>query len=414
MLDVNIDTNHIWHPYSKIPSTISNYHCSGAYGVKITLNGVEVIDGMSSWWAAIFGYNNPILNNAIKNQVDNFSHVMFGGITHQGAIDLTKKLIEILPQAKNEKKLDKVFFSDSGSVALEVAMKMALQYWHNQSKNKSKFITISGGYHGDTFGAMSVGDEDGMHSAFSKNTMQNIFTLQPTLQNSELALQDLREKLQHHPDIAAMILEPIVQGAGGMNFYSPVYLQGVRKLCDEFDILLIADEIATGFGRTGKLFACNYAEIVPDIICIGKALTAGYLSLGATITNTKISNAVGTLMHGPTFMANPLAISVANASIDMLLSTNWQENIKRIETILTKQLLPLANYEKVAHTRVLGAIGVIEFKEHIDMAKVQKTLIDNGVWLRPFGKLLYTMPPFIVSDDELMAITSAMQKICEM
>jgi adenosylmethionine-8-amino-7-oxononanoate aminotransferase len=401
-----IDKNFIWHPYNKINSELKNYHCTSANGVYITLDGKKVIDGMSSWWAVIHGYNNPILNDAIKSQVDDFSHIMFGGITHDPAIKLTEKLLEILP-----KPLNKVFYSDSGSVAVEVAMKMALQYQHKIGKNKTKFIAINGGYHGDTFATMSVCSPDGMHSAFAKNIMQNIFAKQPTLQNSEIALQDLREKLQQNNDIAAMILEPIVQNAGGMNFYSPLYLKGVSDLCDEFEILLIADEIATGFGRTGELFACDYAEITPDILCIGKALTGGYLSLGATITTQKIADRIGVLMHGPTFMANPLATSVAAASIDLLLKDDWQENIKRIEKVLTEQLLQLVEFESVADTRVLGAIGVIEFKDDLDIKITQEILIKNGVWLRPFGKLLYTMPPFITTDDELFTITNAIKKI---
>lgn len=404
---MNIDNNHIWHPYAKINSG-KNYHASHAKGVYITLDSKPVIDGMSSWWAVIHGYNNPVLNNAIKSQVDDFSHIMFGGITHDSAINLTKKLIQILPKG-----LDKVFFSDSGSIAIEVAMKMALQYFHNYGEDKAKFITIDGGYHGDSFGAMSVCSQDGMHSAFAKNITQNIFAMRPTLTNTFDALNDLRQKLTQNSDIAAMILEPIVQGAGGMNFYSPLYLIGVRKLCNEFNILLIFDEIATGFGRTGKLFACEYANIIPDIICIGKALTGGYMSLAATITTQKISTQIGTFMHGPTFMANPLACSVASASIDLLLNQNWQENTHRIESVLTEELLPLIKFDCVADTRVLGGIGVVEFKENIDIKKAQEILIQNGVWLRPFGKLLYTIPPFVITDVELIIIVKAIIEVCK-
>jgi adenosylmethionine-8-amino-7-oxononanoate aminotransferase len=402
----NIDICNIWHPYTDIDSPIENYHCTDAVGVHITLNNMQVIDGMSSWWAAIFGYNHPILNKAIIDQVKKFSHIMFGGITHNPAIQLSEKLLEILPQ-----RLDKIFYSDSGSVAVEVAMKMALQYQHNLGKSKHKFITIQGGYHGDTFGAMSVASENGMHSAFKHNTMQNIFAIAPTLHNVDDAIQDLRQKLHQHQDIAAMILEPIVQGAGGMHFYSPLYLQAVRKLCDEFEILLIVDEIATGFGRTGKLFACEYGEITPDILCAGKALTGGYMSLGATITTDDIAKKVGVLMHGPTFMANPLATSVALASLTLLQEYPWQQQVQMIEEVLTSELLPLIEFDCVADARVLGAIGVIEFTQHLDIGVVQQLLIENGVWLRPFGKLLYTMPPFIVKKEELLQITTAMKEV---
>lgn len=403
----NIDKNHIWHPYSSIPNPIKTYKISQANGVYITLDDKKVIDGMSSWWSNIHGYNHPVLNNAIKSQVNDFSHIMFGGITHDPAITLAQKLIQIT--ADN---LDKIFLADSGSIAIEVAMKMALQYWYNLGVKKTKFISILGGYHGDSFGAMSTSDSmNGMQNIFANNLMQNIFTTRPNLLNTDEALKNLRENLMQNNDIAAMVLEPIVQGAGGMNFYSPLYLLGVRKLCDEFNILLIIDEIATGFGRTGEFWAIDYADIIPDIMCIGKALTGGYLSLAATITTKKISDNVGTLMHGPTFMANPLACSVANASIDLLLKNDWRKNIKRIEKALTNQLLPLIDCKNIADIRVLGAIGVVEFKNNIAIEKVQKALIDKGVWLRPFGKLLYTMPPYIASDNDIKTIAKAIKYV---
>jgi adenosylmethionine-8-amino-7-oxononanoate aminotransferase len=404
---MNIDTNNIWHPYTSLPAKYHNYLATKANGVYITLDGNKVIDGMSSWWAAIFGYNHPQLNQAMKRQIDDFAHIMFGGITHQGAIDLAKKLINITPQG-----LDKIFFTDSGSVAIEVAMKMALQYHHNLGNNKTKFITVKGGYHGDTFGAMSVCDTGGMHKSFSSNIMQNIFISRPTLHNTTQVISELQHTLEKHNDIAAFIIEPIIQNTGGMNIYSPIFLQQAKRLCEEFDILFIADEIATGFGRAGKMLACEYADITPDILCIGKALTAGQMSLGATITNKKISDTVGVLMHGPTFMANPLAISCANASIDLLLSSNWQENVSRIEKVLTDELLDIKS-DKVKDIRVLGAIGVVEFYDELDINKVQQTLIKNGVWLRPFGKLLYTMPPYITTDEELVKITNAMKQVIQ-
>jgi len=400
------DQNNLWHPYAKIPNTISSYHVISAEGVYLNLdNGKKVIDGMSSWWSVIHGYNNQRLNEAIKTQLDQMSHVMFGGLTHEPAIKLGQKLIEITPKA-----LTKVFFADSGSISVEVALKMALQYWHQKGeKNKTKFVTPFGGYHGDTFGAMSVCDPDnGMHSMFSGVLTKNFFAKRPNLHNTDEALDDLKAIIQnHHHEIAALILEPIVQGAGGMNFYSSDYLIGANQLCKEFGILLIFDEIATGFGRTGKLFALEHANVVPDILCVGKALTGGYMTLAATITSDEISNTVGTLMHGPTFMANPLACAVALESINLLLESDWESNIHLIETELKNGLLPLKENDSVEDVRVLGAIGVVEMKESIDIERTQSKLIENGVWLRPFGKLLYTMPPFVSSSSDIHKIISA-------
>ena len=407
---MNIEENHIWHPYANIPNKVSTYHVESADGVHLNFkNGLQVIDGMSSWWCMIHGYNNNFMNEAIKSQIDKVSHVMFGGLTHQPAIDLCKKLISLTPKG-----LDKVFFADSGSVSVEVSLKMALQYWQNKGyQEKSKFITPRGGYHGDTFGAMSVCDPDnGMHHLFSGVLPKHFFVERPKMDNVEEALHDLDSQLKkNHEQISAMILEPIVQGAGGMNIYHRDYLKGVRHLCDKHDVLLIVDEIATGFGRTGELFGCNHADISPDIMCVGKALTGGYMTMAAAITNQNISDTVGVLMHGPTFMANPLSCSAANASIDLLLKNDWKKRIIEIQSLLAEELLPLKNYESVYDARVIGAIGVLELKKPLDMKSTQEKLIKYGVWLRPYGKLLYTMPPFIITDQELLKITNAMREV---
>lgn len=407
---MNIEEDHIWHPYANIPNKVSTYHVESADGVHLNFkNGLQVIDGMSSWWCMIHGYNNNFMNEAIKSQIDKVSHVMFGGLTHQPAIDLCKKLISLTPKG-----LDKVFFADSGSVSVEVSLKMALQYWQNKGyQEKSKFITPRGGYHGDTFGAMSVCDPDnGMHHLFKGVLPKHFFVERPKMDNVEEALHDLDSQLKkNHEQIAAMILEPIVQGAGGMNIYHRDYLKGVRHLCDKHDVLLIVDEIATGFGRTGELFGCNHADISPDIMCVGKALTGGYMTMAAAITNQNISDTVGVLMHGPTFMANPLSCSAANASIDLLLKNDWKKRIIEIQSLLAEELLPLKNYESVYDARVIGAIGVLELKKPLDMKSTQEKLIKYGVWLRPYGKLLYTMPPFIITDQELLKITNAMREV---
>ena len=407
---MNIEEDHIWHPYANIPNKVSTYHVESADGVHLNFkNGLQVIDGMSSWWCMIHGYNNNFMNEAIKSQIDKVSHVMFGGLTHQPAIDLCKKLISLTPKG-----LDKVFFADSGSVSVEVSLKMALQYWQNKGyQEKSKFITPRGGYHGDTFGAMSVCDPDnGMHHLFKGVLPKHFFVERPKMDNADEALDDLDSQLKkNHEQIAAMILEPIVQGAGGMNIYHRDYLKGVRHLCDKHDVLLIVDEIATGFGRTGELFGCNHADISPDIMCVGKALTGGYMTMAAAITNQNISDTVGVLMHGPTFMANPLSCSAANASIDLLLKNDWKKRIIEIQSLLAEELLPLKNYESVYDARVIGAIGVLELKKPLDMKSTQEKLIKYGVWLRPYGKLLYTMPPFIITHQELLKITNAMREV---
>ncbi|MDB3971949.1 adenosylmethionine--8-amino-7-oxononanoate transaminase [Candidatus Thioglobus sp.] len=406
------DQAHIWHPYAKIPNEVSTHVVKSAEGVYLNLESDKrVVDGMSSWWSAIHGYNHPTLNQAITTQLGKMSHVMFGGLTHDPAIALAKTLVEITPE-----NLTKVFFTDSGSVAVEAALKMALQYWHNKGQSdKHKFVTIRGGYHGDTFGAMSVCDPDnGMHHLFSSVLPKHYFVKSPSMEPMDDALEDLESTLkQYSSSIAAMILEPVVQGAGGMRLYNPQYLTKAKALCQQHDVLFILDEIATGFGRTGELFALEYVEVEPDILCLGKALTGGYMSLAATLTTDKISQGVGTLMHGPTFMANPLACSVANASIELLLNSDWQDNIADIEAVLHSELSPLRQHEKVADVRILGAIGVVELTEEMDMEIVQNLLIENGVWLRPYGKLLYTMPPFIINKQELLLITKAIKVVIE-
>ncbi|WP_269619048.1 adenosylmethionine--8-amino-7-oxononanoate transaminase [Zhongshania sp. BJYM1] len=403
------DKDHIWHPYSSMLTPAPMVPVVAAKGVRLTLaDGTELIDGMSSWWSAIHGYNHPALNAAATSQLADMSHVMFGGITHPAAASLGKRLVDLTPTP-----LTKVFISDSGSVAVEVAIKMALQYWYSIGKqNKTRLLALRNGYHGDTFGAMATCDPvTGMHHLFNKVLPSHLFVESPrtafgnNASDEDMAeLKSLLEK--HHHELAAVIVEPIVQGAGGMKFYGGDYLRRLRALCDEFDILLIHDEIATGFGRTGKLFACEHADISPDIMCVGKALTGGYLSLAATLCSDRIAEGIcngeaGVFMHGPTFMGNPLACSIANASIDLLLADDWQANIERIEGILKTELASATQLNSVADVRCLGAIGVIELKESVNMCSIQSRFIDKGIWMRPFGKLVYTMPPYIISNDDL-------------
>jgi adenosylmethionine-8-amino-7-oxononanoate aminotransferase len=400
-------------------SDVPVFAVESAHGVRLKLaDGRELIDGMSSWWCVIHGYNHPVINAALEAQIHKVSHLMFGGLTHAPAVGLTRQLIEITPA-----NLSSVFYSDSGSVAVEVAMKMAIQYWHAKGHpQRQRFISLHCGYHGDTFGAMSVCDPDtGMHSLFSDVLSKNTFVAQPRCRFGEPCtdhdIAPLAQALDKHADhTAAVILEPIVQGAGGMWFYSAEYLQRARELCDHYDVLLITDEIATGFGRTGKLFACEHAGIAPDIMCIGKALTGGYLTLAATLTSKSVSNAIdqgepGVFMHGPTFMANPLACTAALTSIRLLLESPWQENIYRIEQGLNKGLAPCRESAQVQDVRVLGAIGVVEMKRAVDMNSITRAFVEAGVWVRPFGKLVYLMPPFIISDDDLARLTDAVAKV---
>ena len=411
----DIDQKHVWHPYSSLSKPLPTYNVVSANDVRLQLHdGRQLIDGMSSWWCAIHGYNHPTLNEAVNEQLAKMAHVMFGGIIHEPAAKLAQRLVEITPEG-----LDKVFFSDSGSVSVEVAMKMALQYWQAKGQaRKNRLLSLRKGYHGDTFAAMSVCDpETGMHHLFSENLQEQIFTESPKCRFGEnweqKYLADFEAKIvAHHQELAAVILEPIVQGAGGMWFYAPEYLQGVRALCDKYDVLLIADEIATGFGRTGKLFACEWAGISPDILCIGKALTGGYLSLAATLCNEKVSAGIheseaGVFMHGPTFMGNPLACAVANASIELLLASPWQQNIRHIEAQLREELAPCRTLSTVADVRVLGAIGVVEMKENVDVADLQKQFVEAGVWIRPFAKLVYVMPAYLIKAADLSSLTSA-------
>ena len=410
------DQQHIWHPYSSALHPSPVFPVASASGVRLTLaDGRQLIDGMSSWWSTIHGYNHPVLNNAAHEQLQDMSHVMFGGLTHAPAATLGKRLVDMTPAA-----LTRVFISDSGSVAVEVAIKMAFQYWIAKGKNdKTRLLALRHGYHGDTFATMAACDPvNGMHHLFSGVLPQHLFCDAPATPFGSPASDDdmasMRHLLQqHHHRIAAVILEPIVQGAGGMRFYSADYLRQVRALCDEFNVLLIHDEIATGFGRSGELFACDYAGISPDIMCVGKALTGGYMSLAATLCTEAIAEGIcqgeaGVFMHGPTFMGNPLACAIANASIDLLLSSDWQSNIRRIERGLNEGLAPARTLDSVADVRCLGGIGVIEMKAPVDMTTIQPRFVDHGIWIRPFGKLVYTMPPYVISDDDLQTLCSEM------
>ncbi|OEE59257.1 adenosylmethionine--8-amino-7-oxononanoate transaminase [Enterovibrio norvegicus FF-454] len=415
-MDIAFDRDHIWHPYTSTLNPLTCYPVSRAEGMHLYLeDGTALLDGMSSWWAAIHGYNHPALNQAVTDQLGKMSHVMFGGITHDPAINLCKKLVAMTPAP-----LEKVFLCDSGSISVEVALKMALQYWHAKGQPKSTFLTLRHGYHGDSFAAMSVTDPDNsMHKLYKGFLPEHIFADSPECgfydEWNEADISDFKHKLETNLDkIAAVILEPIVQGAGGMRIYHPIYLKRVRELCDEHSVLLICDEIATGFGRTGKLFACEHAGISPDIMCLGKALTGGYMTMAATIATKHVADTVcsgeaGCFMHGPTFMGNPLASAVANASLQLLIDTPWQDKVLGIEKHLSDMLPELNDLDCVKDVRWLGAIGVVETHQSVNVETIQKHFVKAGVWIRPFGRLVYIMPPYDMNNVQLKQLVDAIK-----
>ncbi|MBJ7338462.1 adenosylmethionine--8-amino-7-oxononanoate transaminase [Mycolicibacterium sp.] len=411
-----IDAAHVWHPYSKISAAATAPVVAvAARGASLTVidggRPIEVIDAMSSWWTAIHGHGHPVLDAAITSQLAKMNHVMFGGLTHEPAARLAQLLVQITPEG-----LDTVFFSDSGSVAVEVAAKMALQFQRSRGKPaKHRLMTWRGGYHGDTFTPMSVCDpEGGMHSIWTDVLMPQVFAPQvPTDYDPAYAAKFEETLAEHAHELAAVIVEPVVQGAGGMRFHDPRYLSDLRAACTRHDVLLIFDEIATGFGRTGELFAADHAGVRPDVMCVGKALTGGYLTLAATLCTGEIAETIsagdpGALMHGPTFMANALACAVSVASVELLLGQDWRQRVREIESGLTVALAPARELAGVADVRVLGAIGVLEMQQPVDMAVATEAALRHGVWLRPFRNLVYAMPPYVCTPDEVARIGSAM------
>jgi adenosylmethionine-8-amino-7-oxononanoate aminotransferase len=409
------DGEHVWHPYGALPGALSPLPVVSAKGVRLKLaDGRELIDGMSSWWCAIHGYRHPVLDGAVSEQLERMSHVMFGGLTHEAAVRLAERLVEITPSG-----LEQVFFADSGSVSVEVAIKLCLQFQRALGRGgRTRLLTVRGGYHGDTFGAMAVCDPvGGMHSMFTSVLPEHVFAERPP-GGFDAGLDDAWAEhvselvAQHAHELAAVIVEPVVQGAGGMRFYAPECVALLRKLCDEHDLLLVLDEIATGFGRTGALFACEHAGVTADVMCVGKALTGGYMTLAATLCTRAVSDAVcagegGGLMHGPTFMANPLACAVALASLDLLLDGGWRERVATIEDELRTGLEPARELPGVVDVRVLGAIGVVQLREEVNVAAVTAAAIERGVWLRPFRDLIYTMPAYVMDAEDLAKVTAA-------
>lgn len=415
----SFDRQHIWHPYSRINPSSPIFTVSSAHGVYLHLDdGRKLVDGMSSWWAAIHGYNHPKLNQALETQLTDMAHVMFGGLTHEPAIELGRRLLDL-----TDDQLQTVFFADSGSVAVEVALKIAIQYQAAVDKpERQRFIALRNGYHGDTTGGMSVSDpENGMHQLFAHSLPKQLFADAPQCRPEDpwdaqdiKTLENLLE--QHHDEVAAVILEPLVQGAGGMRFYHPEYLVQARRLCDEYGVLLIFDEIATGFGRTGSLFAYEQANIVPDILCLGKALTGGYMTMAATLATDKVAQTIahgepGVFMHGPTFMANPLACAVSIASLDLLIESPWKQRVSAIEQQLKSELAPCRELSNVADARIKGAIGVVELTHPVDMERMPTEFVKRGVWVRPFNRLVYLMPPYIIEPEQLSQLTQTVFEV---